>query len=41
MPRAPTRKHAIRIKVAALGERPPFSKYFFAEGSMLYKDENI
>jgi hypothetical protein len=41
IPSAPIRKHPVSVKVAALADMPPFSKYFFAEGSMLYNDEKI
>jgi hypothetical protein len=41
IPSAPIRKHPIKVNVAALADSPPFSRYFFAEGSILYNDEKI
>lgn len=41
MPSAPNRKHAIMVRVAFLAVMPPSIRYFFADGSMLNKDENI
>jgi len=41
MPKAPTRKHVIMVRVAFFGVSPPSTKYFFADGSMLYKEEKI
>lgn len=41
IPRAPIKKQPMRVSVAALAESPPFSRYFFAEGSMLYNEEKI
>lgn len=29
------------VNVAGRGDIPPFIKYFFADGSILYKEENI
>lgn len=41
IPNAPTRKHVVMAKVAFFGVRPPVIRYFFADGSMLYKEEKI
>jgi hypothetical protein len=36
----PPIKPAKRIQAAAFGENPLFIRYFFEEGSMLYREEN-
>lgn len=41
MPSAPTKKQPIRVKLAFLGDMPLCVRYFFAEGNMLYNEENI
>lgn len=41
IPTAPIKKQAMRVNVAALAESPPFSRYLFADGSILYNEEKI
>lgn len=41
MPSAPIRKQPISVKLAFLGDMPLWVRYFLADGSMLYNDENI
>ena len=41
IPTAPSRKNPTIVSVAFLGLMPPVMRYFFDDGNMLNKDENI